>query len=60
MGVVPIDLNNPDAPVIHPAVALPGATQHVTVADGHLYAAIGGAGPFDGIFVTGIVAVLLT
>jgi hypothetical protein len=44
LGVVPIDLKNPDAPVIHPAVALPGATQHVTVAEGHLYAAIGGAG----------------
>ncbi|MEY3211340.1 MAG: hypothetical protein RIT28_1821 [Pseudomonadota bacterium] len=44
LGVVPIDLSNPAAPVIHPAVALPGATQHVTVAEGHLYAAIGGGG----------------
>jgi hypothetical protein len=44
LGVVPIDVSDPDAPVVHPPIALDGAVLHVTIDGDWLYAATGGRG----------------
>ena len=44
LGVVPIDVTDPSAPVVGDPVALDGAVQHVHYADDRLYAATGGDG----------------
>jgi len=44
LGVVPIDISDPDAPVVGEPVDLGSAVLHVTVDGDHLYASAGGAG----------------
>ncbi len=44
LGIVPVDLADPTAPVVGAPVAMPGATYHVAVQDGYVYAAVGGDG----------------
>lgn len=44
LGVVPIDIRDPDAPVVGTPVPLDGVALHVRYADGRIYAAAGGAG----------------
>lgn len=44
LGVVPVDLASPRAPVVGTPVALDSAVLHVTVHDGWLYASAGGGG----------------
>jgi len=44
LGLVPIDLSNPEAPQLKEAVATAGGAQDLTVSDGHAYVATGATG----------------